>query len=213
MKKLNIYLVDDHALFREGLKFLLSNLEYAANIYEADNGQEFLDGLAIHAVDLALIDIEMPGVNGIDATAKALELYPAMKIIALSMYSDENYYSSMIDAGASGFLLKDSNFTEVRKAIEEVCAGRNYFSVDILQAILKRLNRQKNKSSDNSLTERETEILFHICRGLSNTEIAEQLCISKRTVDKHRENLLQKTNSKNTASLVIFAIKNGHFQI
>lgn len=213
MKKITIYLVDDHSLFREGLGFLLSSLEFIDTIYEAENGQKFLEGLKKHPADLALIDIEMPGMNGVEATVKALQLFPEMKIIALSMYSDESYYSSMIEAGASGFLLKNSNFAEVKKAIEDVYHGKNYFSLEILQAILKSMNRKKLLQGDHDLTEREIEILFHICQGLSNAEIADLLCISKRTVDKHRENLLQKTHSKNTASLVIFAIKNGYFQV
>lgn len=213
MKKIDIYLVDDHSLFREGLKFLLSGVDVIDNIYEAENGEEFIGGMKQHPVDLALIDIEMPVMNGIDATRKALELFSDLKIIALSMYSEESYYSSMIDAGASGFLLKNSNFTEVKKAIEDVNSGKNYFSLEILQAILKSMNRKKENQWVGELTDREIEILFHICQGLSNAEIADLLCISKRTVDKHRENLLQKTNSKNTASLVIYAIKNGYFHI
>ena len=213
MKPLNLYLVDDHALFREGLKFLLSKLDFVAEIYEAENGADFIQKLRQQPADLVLLDIEMPVMNGIESAQKALEIDPEIKIIALSMYSDESYYSSMIEAGACGFLLKNSNFSEVKKAILDVYEGKNYFSLEILQAILTRLNRKKTSQPNNELTERETEILFHICKGLSNAEIAEKLCISKRTVDKHRENLLQKTQSKNTANLVIFAIKNGYFHI
>lgn len=213
MKPLNLYLVDDHALFREGLKFLLSKLDFVAEIYEAENGADFIQKLRQQPADLVLLDIEMPVMNGIESAQKALEIDPEIKIIALSMYSDESYYSSMIEAGACGFLLKNSNFSEVKKAILDVSEGKNYFSLEILQAILTRLNRKKTSQPNNELTERETEILFHICKGLSNAEIAEKLCISKRTVDKHRENLLQKTQSKNTANLVIFAIKNGYFHI
>lgn len=155
----------------------------------------------------------MPVMNSIIAAQKALEINPKIKIIALSMYSDESYYSSMIEAGASGFLLKNSNFSEVKRAIEDVYKGKNYFSNEILQSILSHLNKKKKHQTNNELTEREIEILFHICKGLSNAEIANQLFISKRTVDKHRENLLQKTQSKNTANLVIFAIKHGYFNI
>ena len=213
MKQLKIYLVDDHSLFREGLKFLLSNLDFISEIYEAENGEQFIAGLKQHPTDLVLLDIEMPVMNGIIAAQKAMEINPEIKIIALSMYSDESYYSSMIEAGASGFLLKNSNFAEVKRAIEDVYNGKNYFSIEILQSILTRLNRKKQHQTNNELTEREIEILFHICKGLSNAEIADQLFISKRTVDKHRENLLQKTQSKNTANLVIFAIKHGYFNI
>lgn len=213
MKKINIFLVDDHSLFREGLKFLLSGLNFINNIYEAENGALFLEGIKEKHVDMVLLDIEMPVMNGLEAAKKAFEINPDIKIIALTMFSDESYYISMIDAGASGFLLKNSNFTEVKKAILDVWEGKNYFSTEILQSIVKSINKSNTKHIDNDLTKRESEVLYHICKGLSNTEIADILSISKRTVDKHRENLLQKTNSKNTASLVVYAIKHGFFNI
>ncbi len=213
MKKLKVYLVDDHSLFREGLRFLLSNLEMVEEIFEAENGDQFITGLKENCIDIALLDIEMPVMNGIEATKMALNICPELKIIALSMYSEESYYSSMIDAGASGFLLKNSNFNEVKKALTDVSEGKNYFSSEILKSILKKAITKKSDTEINDITERETEILFYICKGLSNAEIARKLTISKRTVDKHRENLLQKTQSKNTANLVIYAIKNKYFEI
>jgi len=213
MKKLNIYLVDDHALFREGLRFLLSNIEFVETIYEAENGDRFIRMLPEHPADLVLLDIEMPELGGIEAAQKALAIQPDLKIIALSMYSDENYYLSMIDAGAQGFLLKNSSFDEVKRAITEVAAGKTYFSAEILQSILQSMKSRKDESKDNELTEREAEILCQICNGLSNNEIGELLSISKRTVDKHRENLLQKTQSRNTANLVIYAIRRGYYNV
>jgi DNA-binding NarL/FixJ family response regulator len=213
MKKINVYLVDDHSLFREGLRFLLSSLDFVNEVYEAENGKQFIDGLKGRQVNVALLDIEMPEMNGMDAARKALEINPDLKIIALSMYSDESYYSSMIEAGANGFLLKNSNFSEVKKAIVDICEGRNYFSIEILQSIVNRINKKATKPENNELTEREIDVLYQICKGRSNSEIAGILSISKRTVDKHRENLLQKTNSKNTANLVVFAIKKGYFEV
>lgn len=213
MKKINIYIVDDHSLFREGLKFLLSNLNFINEIYEAENGIQFLEGLKEKQVDVALLDIEMPEMNGTEAALKALDVNPDIKIIALSMYSDESYYFSMIEAGVNGFLLKNSNFTEVKQAIVDVWNGKNYFSIEILQSIVSKINKTTAKSVNNDLTEREMEVLYQICKGNSNPEIAEILSISKRTVDKHRENLLQKTLSKNTANLVVFAIKRGYFEV
>ncbi len=213
MEKINIFLVDDHSLFREGLRFLLSNLEFTGEIYEAENGMQFLDDLKKKPADLVLLDIEMPEMSGMEAARKALEIKPEIKIIALSMYSDESYYSSMIEAGAVGFLLKNSNFSEVKKAITDVCEGKNYFSIEILQSIVNRINKKPVKVVADDLTERELEVLYQICKGRSNSEIAEILSISKRTVDKHRENLLQKTHSKNTANLVVFAIKQGYFEV
>ena len=213
MKNLTIYLVDDHHLFREGLKFLISKLPYVKNIYEASNGQQFLDSLVETNPDIVLMDIEMPVLDGIHATKKAIDINPDLKVIALSMYSDENYYQSMIDAGARGFLLKNSTFEDVERALHEIYHGNCYFSTEIMNDILKNLNKKKNIHQNQELTQREIEILFNICKGLSNNEIAEKLFISKRTVDKHRENLLLKTKSKNTANLVVYAIKNGIFEI
>jgi len=213
MKKVDIYLVDDHSLFREGLKLLLSNLDFIGEIFEANNGEEFVNGLKNNPVDIALLDIEMPVMNGIEAAKRAREIQPSIKILALSMYSDKNYYLSMIDAGACGFLLKNSNFEEVEKAITDICNDKSYISIEILNDILKNPGKASYNVFNNELTERETEVLLLICKGFTNNEIADKLVLSKRTVDKHRENLLQKTQSKNTANLVIFAIKNGLLQI
>lgn len=213
MKKISVYLVDDHSLFREGLKMLLSNLSYIDHIYEAENGQQFIDGLAKHPVDIAMLDIEMPVMDGIEAARLAKKIAPGIKLIALSMYSDENYYLSMIEAGTCGFLLKNSNFIEVEKAILDVYNDKSYISIEILNNILKHPQKANANSLIENLTDREAEVLLFICKGLTNSEIADRLVLSKRTVDKHRENLLLKTHSKNTANLVMFAIKNGYLEI
>ena len=155
------------------------------------------------------MDIEMPVMNGVQAARLAKEISPEIKLIALSMYSDESYYLSMIEAGACGFLLKNSNFQEVEKAIVDVYNDKSYISIEILNNILKHPKKSNFNNFNETLTEREVEILLLICKGLTNNEIAEKLFLSKRTIDKHRENLLIKTQSKNTANLVIYAIKNG----
>ncbi len=211
--KIKIFLVDDHNLFREGLKFLLSNDDLISEIYEAENGKDLLENVLNVKPDIILMDIEMPVMNGIEATKETLKIFPESKVIALSMYGDENFYSEMIDAGAKGFLLKNSKFEDVQKAIVDVNEGKNYFSPEILEAIIKNLNKKKYKKKNTELTEREIEVLYNICKGLSNQEIADFLFISKRTVDKHRENILLKTQSKNTAGLVIYAIKNEIFEV
>lgn len=213
MKKLKLFLVDDHDLFREGLKFLLSEWDLIEEIYEAENGQQFIERLRQQPVDLVLLDIEMPVMNGIEAAKLARETNPEMKIIALSMYSDENYYTSMIESGADGFLLKNSKFASVKRAIEEVAGGKNYFSQEIIQMLVRHLNKQEGEKDNLVITDREMEILGLICRGHSNIEIAEALQISKRTVDKHRQNLLDKTQSRNTVALVLYAIKSGYFNV
>ena len=210
-KKLNIYIVDDHKLFREGLKLLLSTQVFVQHIYEASNGIDFLESLAYIDCDVVLMDIEMPEMSGVKATEAALRLNPKLKIIALSMYGDEQYYYKMVNAGVNGFVLKSSGIEKVIAAISKVAIGEKYFSEELLLGMLNNM-REKNKIEvevpDSEISGREMEILYHVCIGLSNQEIADKLFISKRTVDKHRANLLSKTGCRNTAALVMYAIKN-----
>ena len=214
MEKLKLLIVDDHKLFREGLKLLLASLDEVGEIWEAADGEVFLQLIKTCHPDLVLMDIEMPRVNGIEATTRALEQYPELKIMALSMFGDEEYFQKMIDAGVCGFLLKNSDFSEVKKAITNAVQGNNYFTEEILYKLV---NRFKSRTSvpepSLSLSDREQEVLLLICKGLSNQEIAEQLFISKRTVDHHRASLLTKTNTRNAASLVIYAIKNKMIEV
>ena len=206
---ISIAIVDDHKLFRDGLKILLKRAcPEISEMYEASNGEEFLQMLKEHVPDVVLMDIAMPDMDGIEATKRAMEVYPDLKIIALSMYGEEEYYSQMIESGAKGFILKDSDIQEVQNAVREVAEGKNYFTPDILVKLIKNMHKKKKKPEKSELSGREIEILYHICSGQSNQEIADTLHLSKRTVDKHRENLLLKTGAKNTASLVIYAVKN-----
>jgi len=206
---MRILLVDDHTLFRNGLKMLLDTLPGYEVTGEASNGRDFLDLITKHDYDIVFLDIEMPEINGIEAARKAIEQKPDLKIITLSMYGDEEYYDQMVDAGAKGFLLKNTNLQEVRSAIDTVMTGGNYFSQELMQNLLRNYKAiHDTKEPDAELSEREIEILLLICSGLSNQKIGDQLFISKRTVEKHRANILCKTNNKNTAGLVIYAIKN-----
>lgn len=213
MENVSVILVDDHQLFREGLRLLLGNINYIGSINEASGGDEFLELLKEVNPDIVFLDINMPGLNGIEATRAAVRKYPDLNVIGLSMYADEDYYSKMIDAGAKGFVLKNSSIQEVEEAIHHIMAGKNYFSQEILSGLIKNINRKRNTIQNDELSEREIEVLYQICKGLSNQEIADTLHISKRTVDKHRENLLAKTNSKNTVGLVMFAIKNSIVEV
>ena len=213
MENLSLILVDDHKLFREGFRLLLDNLPYIKDVREASNGQDFLTELDRGVPDLVFIDVDMPVMNGIEASQRALQSFPGLNIIALSMYGDEEYSMKMIHAGVKGYILKNCGMQEVEAAIRSVVSGKVYFSQEILSFMINNINRRKNPNKQNGLSERECEILCHICEGLSNQEIANQLCLSKRTVDKHRENLLLKTQAKNTAGLVVFAIRNGIFEL
>ncbi|OFY65455.1 MAG: DNA-binding response regulator [Bacteroidetes bacterium RBG_13_42_15] len=213
MEKIRIIIADDHQLFRNGLKILLNAFPDFEVTGEASNGEEFLKILRNTKAEIALMDINMPEMDGIEATRKGLRLCPDINIIALSMYGEEEYYYKMVDAGAKGFVLKDSDISEVKEAILTVRKGGSYFSQELLYHVIQKIKHRENENKIANLSKREKEILMKICEGLSNQEIADNLFISKRTVDKHRANLLGKTNSKNTASLILFAIKNKLIEI
>lgn len=213
MDKIRIIVADDHQLFRNGLKLLLESSPDFEIAGEASTGLEFLEILKNCNAEVALMDINMPEMNGIEATRKGLKICPGLSVIALSMYGEEEYYYKMVDAGAKGFLLKDSDISEVREAIMTVKKGGSYFSQELLHHVIQKIKLRESEVKSANLSKREKEILHKICEGYSNQEIAESLFISKRTVDKHRANLLGKTNSKNTASLILFAIKNKLIEI
>ncbi|WP_462280675.1 response regulator transcription factor [Salinivirga cyanobacteriivorans] len=213
MDNLSIILVDDHKLFREGLKSLMENFTYVGHVQEASNGREFLQLLDKSTPDVVFMDIEMPEMDGITATRKAIDAFPDLNVVALSMYGNENYYTQMINAGAKGFILKNSGIQDVENAIQNVMSGNNYFSQEIFQRLIQGLAKKQQKTTNPELSAREEEIVFLICKGLSNQEIADKLYLSKRTVDKHRENILSKTHSKNTAGIVMYAVKNGIVEV
>lgn len=213
MIKHKVFLVDDHSLFRNGLKLLLNSSGKAEVVAEASNGQEFLDSIKNFTNTIVFMDIEMPVKDGIEATHEALAKYPNLKIIALTMFGEHEYYFKMIEAGVKGFLLKNSEIDEVLNAIDTVAQGENCFSKELLLSLVKNIHSKEQKYTGSLLSEREIEILSLISKGFSNQEISEKLFISKRTVDKHRSNIIEKTGSKNTASLVMYAIKNGIIDI
>src|SRR5512133_1775742 len=139
MEVISVFLVDDHNMFRNGLKLLLNTSSNIRVCGEADNGKQFLDCLPTCKPDVVLMDIDMPVMDGITATKEALFLHPELKVITLSMFGEEEYYFKMIDAGARGFLLKNSDITEVRNAIQTVFEGRTYFSEELLLNVVKNI--------------------------------------------------------------------------
>jgi len=210
MKRPDIIIVDDHLIFRQGLKSLLTIEKIANVIGEASNGKEFIGLLSSQKPDLVLMDIDMPHMNGMEATQKALELLPDLKIIAFTMFGEEEYYYKMIDLGVKGFILKSSGIDELEKAIHEVLMGESYFSNELLRKIISNFGRKTSNKlvEDARLTAREMEVLQQICLGQTNEEIAIKLFISAKTVKSHRSNLLEKTKCKNTPALILFAVKN-----
>ena len=214
-KRVNVALVDDHTLFRTGLRGLLSMRDDLAVVADVGSGEEFLELLPTLDVEVVFMDISMPGINGVETTRRALQQRPDLHVIALSMFGDDHYYKLMLESGASGFLLKDSDINEVYAAVDAVMLGDSYFSDALLGSFTRNMSRLTltDTSVEDALSDREVEILVEVCRGLSNQEIADKLFISKRTVDKHRANILEKTGCKNTANLVVYAIKNHLVEI
>ena len=201
-----IAIVDDHTMFREGLRFLLSEIPNVEVVSESKSGKEFIDSLTDDLPDLVLMDISMPEMNGIEATRLAKEMHPELNIVALTMFGEEDYYYQMIHAGAKGFLLKESGSRELEEAITTVLNGDNYFSMSLLKTLIVSLNEKRNEPVI-ELTNRENEILQLICTGLSAKEIANELKISPRTVESHKAKLFEKTDTQNTSALIMTAIK------
>lgn len=218
---IRIALVDDHSLFRRGLKVLLSSRPDFEVVADAGSGGEFLAMLPSARPDVVFMDYDMPEMNGAETAERALAEYPDLKVITLSMFGDSAYYSRMMSSGAKGFLLKDSEFDEVVEAVETVYSGGTYFSASLLESLSHSI-RSAASGADSAadavaesdrLSDREVEILVAICQGFSTQEIADRLFISKRTVDKHRANILEKSGCKNTASLVVYAIRHGLVEV
>jgi DNA-binding NarL/FixJ family response regulator len=208
MGKIKIVLVDDHQMFREGLKFVLKQIPEFDIIGEASNGEEYLKLLEAEQPDVVLMDIGMPVMDGIEATEKTSEKYPAIDVIALSMFSDQEYYHKMVAAGVKGFLIKEAGVDELEKAIKSVQKGNPYFSQELLRNIIVNISNPKVSSKDPfQLTKREEEVLQMICKGFTTKEISDLLFISQKTVEGHKTNLLSKTNSKNTINLMLYAFK------
>ena len=212
--KFRIIVVDDHEFFRKGLVFVLNKLKYVEVVAEATNGQEFLDLLDTVTVDIVLMDINMPNMDGAEATRKALLKYPNLKVVALSSNQDEASLETMIEAGVKGFLLKNIDKEILNRAIQVIAQDKPYYSDEFMPYFTKKYLEIKTPVSiKNPLSKRELEVLQMIASGNSNHEIADKLCISLRTVTNHRASLYQKTNVNNTAALLAFAIKNKWVEI
>ena len=213
MNEIRLLIVDDHQIIIDGLKSLLEDEADFKLMGEANNGKEALEILKLLDVDIVLMDIDMPVMNGIEATKQILKDFQNVKVVILSMHKEGGLIKNLIAIGAHGFLLKNSDQTELINAIRKVALGDRYFSPDVTMSLLSKtsLNTSSFKGIDllSQLTERETEILKLIAEGYSNKEIGEKLFISHRTVDTHRTNLMKKLDVSNIAGLIKFAIQNG----
>lgn len=196
--------MDDHRLFRSGIKYILESSGKYEVIGEAANGFELLELLASNHPELVIMDLIMPKMNGLEASRIALSRYPNLKIMILSMYGQPEYYNALLDYGIKGYLMKDVDNEVFLIATHKIIAGESYYAQELLQSIMS----QSNISNLVKLSHREKEILDLISHGLSNLQISKVLNISQRTVERHRTHLLEKTGSKDSVNLVIYALKN-----
>ncbi len=215
MNKIDVFLVDDHKIFRNGLRILFEEITDIRVAGEASNGKEFLETMEQlkRKPQLAFMDISMPVMDGMEATQIAKELYPDLKIIALTTFNDDAYFNKMLDAGVEGFLLKNSDKEDFEKAVYRVMEGGHYFSHELISGLSFKLLHTEKKQEKVILSEREIDVLKLIAQGFSNQEIADALFLSKRTIDGHRARMIAKTEVKNSIELVIYAIKHKIIEI
>lgn len=206
---INLAIADDHEIFREGLCMFINKIPDFDLLGEARNGVEILTLLRRKPIDVVLMDIKMPEMNGVEATRKIRKDYPDTKVIALSMYDDEQSILSMYEAGVSGYLLKNTNIIQFETAVRTVYNCGNYFSNDATLKLIQNAAKGKNSSGAENFNDREIEIIKMLCEQKSSKEIADKICLSIRTVEGYRMKIMKKINAKNHSGIVLYAIKAG----
>jgi len=214
---INIAIADDHIMFVDGIESILQMENDISVIGRCFNGEEVLNFLEKSEVDILLLDVNLPKMNGIEVCEKALKLYPKIKILAISMFNEESYVSEILKKGALGYILKNTGREELIKAIKTVHAGKSYFSEEVTQTIMNSLLKQRKGSQTKKafypkISKREKEVLALIIEEHTTQEIADKLFISLKTVESHRSSLLGKLSARNTAGLVRIAIENKILQ-
>lgn len=212
-KKLSIVLADDHTILREGLRALLTADSSFEIVGEARDGREAVRCIEKLGPDLLLMDLSMPRMSGMDAIREIKKRYPETKIIALTVHKTEEYLLTTLQAGADGYVLKDATHDELIMAIKNVMGGKSYLSPGVSEKVIEGYLEGKeitrSRSSWETLSQREREVLKLIAEGYKNKEIAEDLCISLKTVEKHRANLMKKLDLHNAATLTVYAVERG----
>jgi DNA-binding NarL/FixJ family response regulator len=213
MEVIKVAIADDHKIFRKGVILSLRPFTNIKFVWEADNGDQLLEGVASTEPDVVLMDLRMPGKDGIEATKILSKQYPNIHVIVLSMYEDDRFVSHMMENGASGYLLKNAEPQEIRRAIMDVYE-KGYYLNNFVNRILLKKSHAKQKAipslnSEITLTEREKDVLKFICMEFTAQEIAQKMDISPRTVEAIKDRLMERFGSKNTAGLVFFAVKNN----
>lgn len=213
--KIRIAVTDDHALIRRGIVALLRHNDDFKVVLEASNGQELIDNIPQTLPDIVLMDLNMPILDGAKATERIKKIFPKIKIIIISMHDEDNVVSHLMSLGANGYLLKDAHPDEVETAIYTVCNEDYYYGPFLIKVMHNRMtNKPDNKTVSQlsvqiGISDRELEVLEHICQGTTTQQIGEILCISSRTVEGHRNRIMEKTGTKNVAGLVAWAVRNG----
>ena len=213
-KKIRIFLVDDHQIVRDGIKALLMDVSEIAISGEASNGKELMENLRVANSDIILMDISLPDISGIELTKQVVSEFPDIKVIILSMYTQEDFIINAISAGAKGYLPKNTTKQELLMAIDEIYNGKEYYSDAISKVILEnfistvRKQKESKINTVSALSSREKQILKLYIEGLSNQEIADKLFICIRTVESHKNHIMQKLNVKSAVGLVKYAIRN-----
>ncbi len=209
---MKLLIVDDHKIIRDSLSDILSKQGFQI-IGTAVNWKQFLELLDKAQPDIVIMDISMPEMDGHEASVKALERCPDLKILVLSSHTDQKYYYQMVQAGVKGFVVKNAGINELKQALTEIYEGGNWFSAELLQNVMYSLNQKSVEDNKAKLSDRETEVLKLICKGLTAEKIAEQLNLSHDTIRTYRANLLAKTECPNAPALVMYAIKNKIIEI
>ncbi len=213
MSKIKIAIADDYKIFRDGLKVGLSADENLDVMMEADNGEDLLKALETTIPDVILMDLKMPIMDGMEATKAVRKKYPSIKVLVVTMYEDDKFIIHMMENGANGYLLKNAESEEIRKSIYAVHENGYYFNDVVNKALLKKLVLKNNlKPSFNQnidLTEREQQVLKLICEEKTAAEIGKEIFLSPRSVEGIRQRLIEKIGVRNTAGIVMFAVKNG----
>ena len=209
-----IALADDEVLFRKGISFILQREKNIEVVFEASDGQDLIDKLEENPdPDIIIMDLKMPNINGVEATKIIRNTHPDVKIIALTSYNTKSFIANMIDVGAVSYVMKNTTPKELLTTINEVQNVGYYYNDYVMKVIQEYLISPrkkviKSRFDDEQLTKREVQVLKLICKQYSGQEIADELCLSARTVEGHRNNLLRKTECKNMVGLIIYAIQN-----
>lgn len=210
-----IMIVDDHTLFRSGLKMLLENQKDMLIVAESSSAEEALTLTKEHDIDIVLMDISLRGMDGLEAAKLMKQEYPSLKIIAVTMHNDEPYLLKALEAGITGYVLKEAATTELAAAIRSVMAGKINIHPSLMKILVdKAINQKTVEKKEESqqkeiLTKRENEVLHYICLGYTNQEIANILVISVKTVEKHKEHIMEKLNLKKRHQLIKYALEKG----